>query len=174
MKHYKKQDNKLSMAGFTLIELLVVILILSTLSGIILTVLNSTGVQGKARDSQRMGDLKRIQTALELMYSDTRSYPIQADWAAADTALSTPLSSYLNPIPTDPIFLTGVDPCSGDSMKYMYRSTGSRYIIAARMEVATSDDSGRCNSLPNWDHASFSPANCALPATVNCYGVQNP
>jgi len=51
------KDNK---KGFTLIELLVVI---------------SIRARKKGRDAKRVGDIKQIQTALELYFNDNYTYP---------------------------------------------------------------------------------------------------
>ena len=66
--------NKNSEYGFTLIELLVVISIIGLLASVILVSLNGARVKG--RDVKRLSDLKQIQTALELYYSDNNHYPI--------------------------------------------------------------------------------------------------
>ncbi|MBT3816923.1 MAG: prepilin-type N-terminal cleavage/methylation domain-containing protein, partial [Candidatus Magasanikbacteria bacterium] len=62
--------------GFTLIELLVVIAIIGLLSTLAVVALGSA--REKARDSKRLSDLKQMQTALELYYTDVGSYPTAA------------------------------------------------------------------------------------------------
>jgi len=59
--------------GFTLIELLVVIAIIGLLSTLAVVALNSA--RQKARDAKRVADVKQIQTALELYFNDSNSYP---------------------------------------------------------------------------------------------------
>ncbi len=59
--------------GFTLIELMIAITIISILSGVVIAA--NTGIQQRARDSQRKNDLTQIQTALELYRQDHTSYP---------------------------------------------------------------------------------------------------
>ena len=59
--------------GFTLIELLVVIAIIGLLSTLAVVALNSA--REKARDAKRVSDVKQVQTALELYYSDNQQYP---------------------------------------------------------------------------------------------------
>jgi len=59
--------------GFTLIELLVVIFIIGVLSAVIFP--NFTQMREKARDTERMTDVRQIQNALELHYNRHGAYP---------------------------------------------------------------------------------------------------
>jgi len=58
--------------GFTLIELLVVIAIIGLLSTLAVVSLNSA--RGKARDAQRVSDVKQISTALEIFFASEDTY----------------------------------------------------------------------------------------------------
>ncbi len=68
-----RKEKILSRAGFTLIELLVVISIISLLSSIVLTSVNSARV--KARDVRRLADVRQIATALQFYYDDNNAFP---------------------------------------------------------------------------------------------------
>ncbi len=59
--------------GFTLVELLVVISIISLLSSIVLTSVNSA--RAKARDARKMADFRAISTALQLFFDKTGGMP---------------------------------------------------------------------------------------------------
>ncbi|OIO20560.1 MAG: hypothetical protein AUJ23_00125, partial [Candidatus Magasanikbacteria bacterium CG1_02_32_51] len=59
--------------GFTLIELLVVIAIIGVLSTLAVVALGSA--RQKANDAKRLSDMKQVQTALELYYTDHNAYP---------------------------------------------------------------------------------------------------
>lgn len=60
--------------GFTLIELLVVIAIIGLLSTLAVVALNSA--RQRSRDAKRVADIRQIQTALELGFSETNGYPV--------------------------------------------------------------------------------------------------
>lgn len=89
-----------SAKGFTLIELLVVIAIIGLLASIVMVSLS--GAKSKSRDAKRQADIKSIQLALSLYYSDNGMYPTNI-YAAAGTAPSGGLKdTYLPVVPTDP------------------------------------------------------------------------
>ena len=67
--------------GFTLVELLVVISIISLLSSIVFTSLNSA--RAKARDAKRLSDLNQIYLALQ-QYFDANGYlPVTSSYGEA-------------------------------------------------------------------------------------------
>ncbi|EKE00454.1 MAG: fimbrial protein pilin [uncultured bacterium] len=173
-----------SKSGFTLIEMLVVVSVIAILSGVVAVVLNSSGSQGKARDAQRVADIKRIQTALELYFSDYREYPRTpaSTWiriTGTTDLLTTALKggSYMTVVPVDPLNTsTASNPCD-DFTKYRYNykdTTGNYYILTAIMEVATSDDISKCKNLPIWSSQGCSSGDTWSGTTDYCYGVQNP
>jgi len=101
-------NHKNSNKAFTLIELLVVIAIIGVLAAVVLASLNSA--RAKARDAQRLSDLKQIQTALEMYYNEYGYYPkrVQAhtetdpgacggtlSWCSSADSLKIDLVSYL-------------------------------------------------------------------------------
>lgn len=165
-------NNPHRSGGFTLIELLVVIGLIAILSGITLSVVNVTGVRQKSRDAQRAGDVKRIQTALELYFADRRTYPV-AGWTritgsdAVSNALTT--GNYISAVPADPTQTATGNGCTA-AAGYMYDSTGGAYVITAHMEVSTSANPSLCSSLRNCTSGTIPNCNCGAP----CYGVQNP
>ncbi len=101
-----KMNNK----GFTLIELLIVIAIIGLLSTLAVVALGSARV--KARDSKRLADLKQLQTALELYYTDQNKYPVGAGINLGDAASACLnnagfaatgcVSPYMGQVPVDP------------------------------------------------------------------------
>lgn len=69
MKIFSKDYKK----GVTLVELFVVFAIIGILSGIVLFI--SGQVRKKARDAQRLQELRQLQTALQVYYEDNGKYP---------------------------------------------------------------------------------------------------
>ena len=59
--------------GFTIVELLIVIVVIAILAAI--TIVAYNGIQGRARDSQRVSDLKTIVKALEIYKTNNGTYP---------------------------------------------------------------------------------------------------
>lgn len=121
--------------GFTLIELLVVIAIIGMLSSVVLSSLNNA--RKKARDARRLADLKQLQTALELFYSDNAGYPESTSQANVTTALSDLTPSYIGEVPDDPL---------GGSYHYVYKSTsgGTFYCLGTAYEGTA--PSSTCNT----------------------------
>lgn len=121
--------------GFTLIELLVVIAIIGLLSTLAVVALSSA--RQKARDSKRLSDLKQIQTALELYYTDNNAYPTAAGGinlgttnyiclnSAAGFTTTGCADAYMGLVPTDP----------QSTQNYVYTSAaGATYTVVATLE----------------------------------------
>ena len=89
----KKRGQK----GFTLIELLVVIAIIGILATIVMVALG--GARVRARNAQRMSDIRAIQMAME-MYYDVNDW---AHFTKATIPSGNDLDPFLYPIPVDPI-----------------------------------------------------------------------
>jgi prepilin-type N-terminal cleavage/methylation domain-containing protein len=194
MTFFRKKD------GFTLIELLVVISVLAVLAGLVINVMNTQGFYSRSRDSQRIADLKKIQTALELYFSDNRCYPNSVRnatpgdcvgtgaWAIVESGtnlVSMLEPNYLNAVPLDPQHATGnADPCgncppSEHRTRYNYTTTptGSAYVLTAIMELEASHEGHECTAtnLNNWGDAGWGNTWCGTFECANyCYGVENP
>lgn len=143
-----KMTEKRKNLGFTLVELMITVSVMAILSGVLLQVINPQELRKKTRDQQRIADLKRIQTALELYYADKRAYPPQANFGA----IPAELVNYINPIPQDPKTST-----------YLYRVVNGDYCLLAQMEV---DTSAQCLSTGSGDvcegAASYTNAYCVV------------
>lgn len=125
--------------GFTLIELLVVISIIALLSSVVLSALNSA--RAKARDAHRMGDLKAVQTALELYYNDNGSYPSTGSnwWGVGVNGFSSKSTSgaggYIPGLAPQYIAVLPVDPKPSNSNGYLYTSDGINYEMITWMSA---------------------------------------
>lgn len=115
-------------SGFTLIELLVVVAIIGMLASVVLASLN--GAREKSRDARRLSDMRQLQTALELYYSDNgNQYPASgANDFLSNVSGLTP--SYIAALPSDPMH----DPGTGNDYKYWTDTPVRGYTIATYLE----------------------------------------
>lgn len=130
--------------GFTIIELLIVIAIIGLLATISMVALN--GARLKGRDAKRVGDIRQVQTALELYFNDQNSYPLAATaitlgdaaykvlcdggFVATANATNCPLNKiYMGIVPTNP---------APGGTAYLYSTTTNlNYNIGFTLEDAT-------------------------------------
>lgn len=122
--------------GFTLIELLVVIAIIGILASVILASLNAA--RAKARDARRLSDLKQVQTALSMYYSDNGNYPSTGGigWANCTTTWgggghgTSGASGYIPNLAPTYIPALPLDPKPTEpSSCYVYTSNGTDYMF---------------------------------------------
>jgi prepilin-type N-terminal cleavage/methylation domain-containing protein len=83
--------------GFTLVELLVVIAIIGLLASIVLASLG--GARGSAKDARRISQIRQIQYALELYYTNHGMYPC-ALYGSSGCQLNG--NTEMVSVPTDP------------------------------------------------------------------------
>lgn len=125
-----------SKKGFTLLELLIAISLMGIMTAVLFSVINARGIQQKTRDSQRVSDMSKMRTALELFYSDNRGYPVTSGWVSI-TAVPGLAPDYINALPTDPKSFGTV--CTNSEWRgYAYRSDGAVYVLATNMELTSS------------------------------------
>jgi prepilin-type N-terminal cleavage/methylation domain-containing protein len=137
--------------GFTLIELLAVIAIIGLLSTLAVVALGSA--RQKARDSKRLSDLKQVQTALELYFTDTNAYPAGTDLILGSTstkclgasgfaASCTSGTVYMGLVPSEP------SPGQGP-YTYSVLASSTAYTITAQLEGTINDLSGSITASQN-------------------------
>ena len=135
----KEHNNKLfgatpKEAGFTLIELLVVIAIIGLLASLSMVALNSA--REKARNSRRVSDIKQIQTALELKYSEDKQYPSDVTFDGTGTIEAEDETVYMDQVPSNPQPRDDGD-CGGN-----YTYTSSNVNQTYSLEYCISESTG--------------------------------
>ena len=144
----KKGGEIMNKKGFTLIELLVVIAIIGLLSTLAVVALGQARV--KARDSKRLSDMKQMQTALELFYTDQGEYPSGTaislgdathDCLHAEGFVATGCANpYMGMVPEDPTTDT----------YYSYTGATSTYTITSALEgIMSGFEAGAISLTPN-------------------------
>lgn len=162
-------------SGFTIVELLIVIVVIAILAAI--SVVAYTGVQARARDSQRVQDIKAITTALEMYYLDNGGYPggsctagegcaINSGWSNTNDGSWANLESvlvpdYISALPSDPSPTVGSSPIGGNTYGYAYFATRSNsnycgssnyqaYILVYTLESSPQQNTlnGACTDNP--------------------------
>ena len=134
-----------SSKGFTLIELLVVIAIIGILATIVLVSLNSA--RSKARDTQRVADLRQIQTAMEMYYDSHGTYPA----GTYDEAMGLVVADkFLPSVPRDPTntgsYVYTYDLCT-DGLDYTLRAVlENGGTVPTTGPLVTDIDSGACGT----------------------------
>jgi len=109
----------------------------------------------RAHDSKRLSDLKQLQTALELFYTDNNNYPVGSGltlgignqaclnvvgWQLATTCSSGSTMMYMGAVPSDP-----------NNSQYIYTATSDRqsYTIKAHLKGKISGLSGDITVSPS-------------------------
>jgi uncharacterized protein (TIGR02145 family)/prepilin-type N-terminal cleavage/methylation domain-containing protein len=115
--------------GFTLVELLVVIAIIGLIAS--LSVIALGNARSKSRDSKRVSDIKQMQTALELFFSDQGRYPTAAEWSTGSLYATGTMgtTTYMDKIPSAPIADGAL--CNATTSAYYYSTNnlGDSYSI---------------------------------------------
>jgi prepilin-type N-terminal cleavage/methylation domain-containing protein len=65
-------------SGFTIVELLIVIVIIGILAALVIT--TYTGIQQKARDTERRTDINALQSHVEAYFAENGKYPSLANF----------------------------------------------------------------------------------------------
>ena len=109
LKSYKKQE------GFTIVELLIVIVVIGILAALVITTF--TGIQQRARNTERETDIKAMHNIVEAYYAQNGYYPTLANLVAPIQgldagALTAPGSG-----------ASQIDAAAATTLKYQYLAT---------------------------------------------------
>lgn len=122
--------------AFTLVELMVVIAVIGILGGI--AVFNIPGIQKSARDSQRLSDLRQLQTILERVKVAEEAYPLSNEsYEVKDHTWGSLWDEYSYRVPKDPL----------PAQKYVYVSDGQSYQLYAKFENPSAAQAFACSSV---------------------------
>ncbi len=137
--------------GFTLIELLVVTAIIAILTAVAIS--TYSGIQARARDTKRMGDIDEFRKALELNYVE--AIPSQPAYYPTPTGLM--FSDGVVPIDPKPSQSYTITVTPGIGIPYSnWTSLGGRfptYIICAKLEIKASGNANENgNFIANGDY----------------------
>lgn len=167
--------------GFTIVELLIVIVVIAILAAISIVAYN--GIQERARDSQRVQDVKTIAKALEMYYLDNNTFPSSActlgtgckinggwsttsdgSWSHLETQL---VPKYLSSLPKDPMASTATAPgiSAGYNYDYIRMTTGAwcdastsrpLFLLSYRLESQAQKNEiiGNCTGTQPTNYAS--------------------
>lgn len=148
-------QRKINKKAFTLIELLVVIAIIGILST--LAIVSLQNARKSARDAKRVADVKQLQNAIELYYSDENSYP---------SSLDNLVPNYMTILPQAPSPADG--DCTSENNEYTYSTDGSTYSISFCTGSPTGDlPAGEKIAGPLGFLASASSSSPSSPSSVD-------
>lgn len=150
----KSHEGKVMVTGFTLIELLIVIAIISLLTSVILGSLSTARIN--SREGIRVENLRTLQTALELYYTDYGRYPKTFEPGASlvkhgecggypNNYIPDLVPKYIGKLPSDPAL-----DCSGVPHSWYYASNGIDYKLITHPELGII----RTVTDPAWDNGS--------------------
>jgi len=156
----------MKLRAFTLVELLVVISIISLLSSVVLSSLNSA--RAKARDTQRLSDLRQLSVALRTYDLDNDVYPGygcssigtgSGEAYGLDTGSAYSLNpqfvpTYMRKLPADPIYGT-----RGRNGNYMYFTSGTP-VKSVKLCASMESNTGNGNTVTNACGGTFYYNHC--------------
>lgn len=131
LKSTQKRD-----AGFTLLELLIVIAIIAILSIALVFMLNPAETLKKARDAQRISDLKTVKTALGIMLTASSTPNLDSGVATCFTTTAGAASAQKIAYSSSPTVFTGNTSNAGSDATVSNFAASSGVVTAASSGVA--------------------------------------
>lgn len=129
-------SNKLKQQGFTIVELLIVIVVIGILAALVITTF--TGIQKKARDTERTTDIKALHGQVEAFYADKGYYPTRTDLNTASWR-TTNMKGLDDDALRDPKFGTGT-PVTNATLS----ATQYRYDVLTSTDASCEADQTTC------------------------------
>jgi len=161
-----------SKKAFTLIELLVVIAIIGILATV--SIISLSNARAKSRDAKRAGDMKQVQTALELFFNDKNRYPTAEEFALGSvfSTSTTGTSTYLQIVPDAPTPVDGSCTSGQNDFYYSQTDNGNSYTISFCLGNTTGTlDSGPKCLTPG----GIADADCSYcPSTITYESEEYP
>jgi len=125
--------------GFTIVELLIVIVVIAILATLV--IVTFTGIQQKARDSQRQTDINALDSHIEAYYAQHGNYPT-VDQLNSSSWRSTNMKGLDPEALLAPNSTTAIDSTASTTSKYSYAPTeGSGSSASACTSTSLADDS---------------------------------
>lgn len=158
-------DKHKKTSGFTLIELLIVITMIGIMFSLLILFLDPFKQIQKARDSQRVQNLKQITQALDTYYNDINCYPLSLSFG---NSWQQNAAIYMKQIPQDPS-------CASGGSCYTYvtdisSSCPAWNVLFAKIYQSTANSSScslQSNCLPaNYEESGYNY--CVLSGNVDC------
>jgi prepilin-type N-terminal cleavage/methylation domain-containing protein len=110
-------------SGFTIVELLIVIVVIGILAALVITTFS--GVQRRARNTERETDIKSIHGHLETFHADNGYYPGLTDQIDDDTWVQTNLKGLdVDALRAPKETANTMVGTGGDTDNYVYAATG--------------------------------------------------
>jgi len=144
--------------AFTLIELLVVIAIIGILASVSIIALSNA--RAKSRDAKRAGDMKQVQTALELFFNDKGRYPTEQEWSANQifSTSTSGTSTYMQIVPAAPIPADGNCTSEQNNFSYIQTDGGSSYTLSFCLGSNTGTITGGLKAMTPAGIMSITPS----------------
>lgn len=148
---YKKQK------GFTIVELLIVIVVIGILATLV--IVTFTGIQRRARDTQRQTDINAIQSHVEAFYADHGYYPTTVDLQST-TFLTNNMRGLKSDALLAPNSSAQIDANTATTTKYQYvASTTTTGNTCTNGDPSDASTNGGCDSYHLEAALEADPAN---------------
>lgn len=123
-------------SGFTIVELLIVIVVIGILAALVLNTFS--GIQERARDTERRTDINSLATQLEVYYADNGGYPDGATVGfTVDTTNLPGLDAEALNDPNGNALNVGSDPDSATDNQYHYNPTSCTAGLCTTFELGS-------------------------------------